>query len=680
MESKPEKRQRIYSGICSEPAKLRSALNEKSSDACHLKDGNEGTLLENICQLQISDFDYGEKFGFPSVKSLPEDTAPIKLRPLPSMENLPSTFQKDSFHNNSREMEGYPGDCSKSWQEPWCDEWNTEFRSRTDSGFGSFSDYSSANTESELNSKFSDNTQNLQSTPLSFVRDTMDQSSFDSSSGKGSATRRNLPPGKFLHGLLLDNPENVADHFEKCIYVGHSEIIFISPESLAIQDPSSIFDEISSNIVPNPNDYHLHATSDDSDEQKAKQRASETALAHTHINEQNFADREQQCDLVSKMERDDGVSLTIVVKSADCVVIGNNTTVNQRNLKFEDVSENRNIRFTILPEALRNVIKDDLKDVPGALRRSGSIAGKRYIHIMECMRKYQDSGHTQELEKFAEAMVNRLKKDEVDLKVVILLEHALYFIYQQHLKDAKIIVDEAICMAKRAENGSLLLGRCHIFLAHILLYEKKYPETLECLENAATFLENFVSGEDKAWCCYLYGYTYLKMADEGTESCLDLESKAISYFQMAIHHAKEDPESRVRDKKMRYCLFKQISVYLRTYSAKSKQLPVGEKEIENAKHLLRYFEDHHWDDAPPGTRVHYFSLKSDYFFREKRFKRAIGILKGEGMETARGVGHRPLLNMVDDRIKYLEPFEKNLQEASVPDVNNDIERFDELDE
>ena len=626
-----------------------------------------------------------QDFGLPRLRSFPikntlgRDNLPLLQR------NVAHTFDSEyacsslehselsAVNNGKWNEESDFGLLEGTIPELGCDESDINFRSRTDSGFGSFSECISRGGSSKRPNKSSGNF-------VSSVSGSLDQSNSDALTKAKLFTDEGATGDKSISSmtqcLQLSSPDrtiNNIDSHQPYVVIEQAGIVSISFDSLKAQGFSSESSSSSAFSVPNVSVIGCGI------DENVEEGEPNTAVPQSN-HKKSLIQVSQHNDLVSKIEIEEGRNVYFIFKRAGVVVMGNNSTINLGDLNSEELSKDCNVKFTISQDALHYIVKNDPRNVPGALRLSGSIAGKRYKYIMECMKKYQDSGLTQELEKFSSAMLRRFKKDEVDLRIVILLERALYLIYQKNLEDAKNLIDEATEIAKSAENASLLLGRCYIFRAHVLLYEKKYNETLTCLNDAASFLENVVSGEDKAFCCYLFGCTYLKMTDEATESHSELEAKALEYFEKEIQHAREDPEPRVLIKKMHYSLFKQISVHLRTYSENSKKLPVEEKRIEKANHLLNHFDDFYYDDAPPGTRVHYFALKSDYFFRKKRFDRAVRILKGDGLETARSVGHMPLLQMVDARMNFLTQFEEKIQDESTHDVTIDIDGFDELEE
>ena len=509
---------------------------------------------------------------------------------------------------------------------PGCEESDIGFRLRADSDFGSFSKYSFRGSSKNESHRASSN-------PLPFVSESINQTKVDQLTKEKSLTDESTAKDKRVSSIAkclqlpsLNVRGNDTDSRQPHVVVEQAGVVSISVNSFMA--PGFSLESDSSSLISVPNDSALDCTMDESVEKNESSRpVSQNNATH------DLTEASQCNDLVSNIELNERINIYFVFRKAGVVVIGNNSTISLNSLNPKE-SEDSDVKFSISPDDLCYIVRNDLRNFPGTLRMSGSIAGKRYKYIMTCMKNYQDRGLTQELEKFSSAMMSRLKNSEVDLTAVILLERALYFVYRKSLEDAKAVIDEVIQMATNAENSSLLLGRCHIFRAHVLLYEKKYKETLTCLDDAASFLEGFASGEDKAYCCYLYGWTYLKMTDETTEQRHYFETKALEYFEMEIQHAREDPEPRVLEKKMHYSLFKQISVYLRTYSKYSKLLQVDDKGIEKANRLLNHFDDFYYDTAPPATRTYYFTLRSDYFFRKKRFDRAFRILESDGMETA----------------------------------------------
>jgi len=308
-----------------------------------------------------------------------------------------------------------------------------------------------------------------------------------------------------------------------------------------------------------------------------------------------------------------------------------------------------------IDESLACVMKPNPKMFPNALTRTGPCAGRAYALIVNRSRKLTDAGLTQEFIQFTDRLAVQTKeKTHKDLYVLVLLQKAMFNIYAKNNEAALEELKAAEQLSEHCLNRNLLLGKCYTYEAYIRLYQEKYEEALMYIENAKYLLVNVVSGEEKAMICYLTGYVYMKIAGKKEEPCQELEDKAIEYFQLHDRHVKEDSESEVAIKEMQYGIIKQATVYLRTYTFTSFQFGTNDESIEKAKELLDFFELHLWKDATPASKIHFTALKADYLYRRKCFERSLHILTTNGLTLAKDVGHKPMIDMVDERIRIIE--------------------------
>ena len=367
----------------------------------------------------------------------------------------------------------------------------------------------------------------------------------------------------------------------------------------------------------------------------------------------------------SFVKGENGDTIIINVAHADLYVAGNEN-------KFflpgggAHVEQNSSLHLVFNRDnVLQSVIKNDPRLFPKALRRGGSCATGRYDKIMNQTRHFQDNGLTEKMTAYSTKLQEGFESaGEVDLKVVIKVQFAVFCIYQKDLKRAKTELDEARKLAEQAENRQFLIGRCLIFYANIALYEKQYEEALEYLGQANSVLALFASGEDKAMIWYLYGCVYMNMAASKSEVSEELERSAIECFEMEVQHAKEDPDPGVIAKKLQFSILKRIQIYLRTYASYCHEYSVSKASAAKAKELLDTFEHDLWSKASPAAQVHFAAMRSDYFYRMGQPLRALDIVKTDGAGRARKIGHLPLKEMISSRITLFEElivgYEKNI--------------------
>ena len=347
--------------------------------------------------------------------------------------------------------------------------------------------------------------------------------------------------------------------------------------------------------------------------------------------------------------------LVINVKRAGIVAIGEGNLI---NLTDEDSNKTRNELILELDTDgnLRAVIRSNPTMFPNALERKGPCAGTTFSRVTGTTRYLTDAGLTDKFYKFTDTLLTRMQiKQNHDMHVHILLQRVVFRIYANKLQDAEEELNGALLLVTKCMNQSLFLGRCYTYKAYIALYKHDYPKALEMLDKAKHLLACFVSGEEKAMVCYLLGYIYMKLAGQNDTPSRDLETKALEYFQLHFTHAKEDSEKAVVEKELQYGILKQVTVYLRTYTRQGYDFKVDQGSLNKAKQLLDYFEVSLWHEASPASKIHFTALRSDYFYRQNCFQRALDILKMSGLKLAKSVGHKPMIDMVSDRIALLKP-------------------------
>ena len=306
-------------------------------------------------------------------------------------------------------------------------------------------------------------------------------------------------------------------------------------------------------------------------------------------------------------------------------------------------------------EILACVMTPNSTMFPNALTRTGPCAGQAYTLIVTKSRQLTDAGLTNDFTRFTNKLaVHTEQKKNKDLHVLVLIQKAIFNIYAKKSDVASKDLKAAEQLTDNCLNRNLLLGRCYTYEAYIKVYENKFEEALHYIEKAKDLLSNLVSGEEKAMVCYLTGYVYMKMAGEAYSPNKELEDKAIEYFQLHDRHVKEDTEREIAIKEMQYGILKQATVYLRTYTIEGYQFGTNEKNIEKAKTLLDFFEINLWHEATPASKIHFTTLRADYFYRRNCLARALYILENSGVKLAKDVGHRPMIEMVKDRIRIIE--------------------------
>ena len=341
----------------------------------------------------------------------------------------------------------------------------------------------------------------------------------------------------------------------------------------------------------------------------------------------------------------------IFIQDVDVVVAGKGNMIQGKTAeKTRGCSLKINSR-----EHLTCVMTPNSKMFPNALKRTGPCAGRAYTFIVTKSRQLTDAGLTNEFIRLTNKLaVHTEQKENKDLHVIVLLQKAIFNIYTKKNDVASKELKVAEQMTDSCLNRNLLLGRCYTYEAYIKVYENKFEEALHYIEYAKDLLANLVSGEEKAMVCYLTGYVYMKMAGEGNSPNKELEDKAIEYFQLHDRHVKEDTEREIAIKEMQYGIFKQVTVYLRTYTIKGYQYGTNVKNIEKAKTLLDFFETNLWHEATPASKIHFTMLRADYFYRKDCLERALYMLENCGVKLAKEVGHKPMIDMVNDRVRIIE--------------------------
>ena len=306
-------------------------------------------------------------------------------------------------------------------------------------------------------------------------------------------------------------------------------------------------------------------------------------------------------------------------------------------------------------EILSCLMKPDPMMFPNALKRTGPCEGRAYTLIVTKSSQLTDAGLTQKFSEFTDKLTVHTKQKKCkDLYVLVLLQKAIHHIYAKENEVAlnELMTAEELC--GNCLNRNLLLGGCVTYKAYIKLYQGKFDEALNYIEKAKYLLANVISGVEKAMLCYLTGYVYMKMAGAEHRPSNQFEDMAIEYFQLHSRHANEDTEREIAIKELQYGILKQATVYLRTYTSNGYKFGTSEQSVEKARELLDFFETNLWQDSTPASRIHFITLRADYLYRRNCLKRALYILTTSGIKLAKEVGHKPMIQMVEDRIKIMK--------------------------
>ena len=376
--------------------------------------------------------------------------------------------------------------------------------------------------------------------------------------------------------------------------------------------------------------------------------------------------------MVCSKIKTNNLTINIFIKNAGSFIQGTGNIVNLGRGNSTR-QEGADVMFS-MDNIFKTVLKNNPRMFPNALRRTGSISGKRYDKIMAQTVYFQDNGETEKLEYYTNKLIQAFKlQGEIDLQVVAMIQRGVLHIYQKNLTAADAEFRKAIELAESAENSQLLNGRCLLYFAHIAVYDGRYEAALELIDKANIVLSLHHSFEDSALMLYLRGYALMKMAAESSDPCEDLELEAIDCFEAEMAHAMEYLNPAFIAKKQRFATLKIVSVLLRTYSDAVFDCGAAQENMEKAKSLLDRFELTLWNDASTAAQIQFSVLRADYFYRFGQPQRALDIIEVDGRPKARCIGHEPLIQMVESRSRIFQKRLTSLPEKKVSvDVTDDM--------
>lgn len=244
--------------------------------------------------------------------------------------------------------------------------------------------------------------------------------------------------------------------------------------------------------------------------------------------------------------------------------------------------------------------------------------------IMNKLHKFCDDGRWAEFENACAKHLERQPCSN-DIKVVILLEKAIAFLYQHNLEKAELTALEALEIASQAENRQLLAGRAYYYLAHVYRREKKLGEAVRCIDLSKQNLHLMDVCLDQSFMAYEEG----NVMKEFISGCAVLSKKLVlqakQCFERCLDLCKrmDDSDASVIPTTHSFALTKIAMLLLDCGSTSGRERCVSVDHIQEAKRFLDLLQRCGLDEITERRKIQFHLACSDLQYRMCNYQGAL---------------------------------------------------------
>ena len=272
--------------------------------------------------------------------------------------------------------------------------------------------------------------------------------------------------------------------------------------------------------------------------------------------------------------------------------------------------------------------------------------------IMNELHQFCDNGHWAEFEK---ACTNLERQScNVDIKVVILLEKAIAFLYQQNLEKAELTALEALENASRAENRQLLAGRAYYYLAHVYRRERKLGEAVRCIDLSKQNLHLMDVCLDQSFLAYEEG----NVMKEFISGCANLSKKLVlqakQCFERCLDLCKrlDGSDASVIPTTHSFALTKIAMLLLDCGSTSGRERCVSVSHIQEAKRFLDLLQRCGLDEITERRKIQFHLACSDLQYRMRDYQGALHDAEG-ALKKAKELGFSLEITPASNRVSHI---------------------------
>lgn len=247
----------------------------------------------------------------------------------------------------------------------------------------------------------------------------------------------------------------------------------------------------------------------------------------------------------------------------------------------------------------------------------------RLCTIMNSLHKFCDNGDWRRFETACTHLQHKFPS--ADIKVAILLEKAIVFLYQHNLEKAEETALEALKIASEAENHQLLAGRAYYYLAHVYRRECKLGEAERCIDLSKQNLQLMDICLDQSFMAYEEGNVMKDFISSGAVLKKTLVRRAKQCFERCLDLCKrlDDSDSSVIPPTHSFALIKIAMLLLDCGSTSGRERCVSVNHIQEAQRFLDLLQRRGLDEITERRKIQFLLACSDLQYRMCNYQMAI---------------------------------------------------------
>ena len=241
--------------------------------------------------------------------------------------------------------------------------------------------------------------------------------------------------------------------------------------------------------------------------------------------------------------------------------------------------------------------------------------------IMNELHELCDNG---EWVKFEEACEMHQHSSNSDIKVAVLLEKAIAFLYHRDLEKAEATALEALRIVSEADNHQLLIGRAYYYLAHVYRRQKKHGEAVRCIDLSKQNLYLIDVCLDQSFMAYEEGNVMKEFISSGSILKKKLLLQAKHCFERCLDLSRrvDDSSNRVIPHTHSFALIKMAMLLLDCGSTSGRERRVSKEHVMEASKFLTILQNNGLDDITERRKLQFLLARSDLDYRLSNYQAA----------------------------------------------------------
>lgn len=296
--------------------------------------------------------------------------------------------------------------------------------------------------------------------------------------------------------------------------------------------------------------------------------------------------------------------------------------------------------------------------------------------IMNELHEFCDNG---EWVKFEEACEMHQHSGNSDVKVAVLLEKAIAFLYQRDLEEAEAIALKALGIVSEADNHQLLIGRAYYYLAHVYRRQRKLGEAVRCIDLSKQNLHLIDVCLDQSFLAYEEGNVMKEFISSGSVLRKKLLLQAKHCFERCLDLSRklDDSNSRVIPQTHSFAPIKIAMLLLDCGSTSGRERCVSSGHVKEASKFLALLEGDGLDDITERRKLQFLLARSDLHYRLSNHQEAVRNAH-QALEKAKQLGFLLEEMPARDRINHIRQLSEGGGVYRCPELEGDVYYKDKL--